>query len=95
MKYPKEKLTNAEIKELRINFLFGHVDEVPKPLHILAKLEARRLWRKWIQDTIQDPWEWDIICVDNNQGGHINIEDDVWESYVRKKYNIPDWMIKE
>ena len=41
------KLTKEEKKELRLNFLFGAEDGEPKPLHLLARLEARRLWRKW------------------------------------------------
>ena len=41
------KLTKEEKKELRLNFLFGFEDGKPKPLHLLARLEARKLWRKW------------------------------------------------
>ena len=41
------KLTKEEKKELRLNFLFGAEDGEPKPLHLLARLEARKLWRKW------------------------------------------------
>ena len=41
------KLTKTEKKQLRRNFLFGFEDGEPKPLHLLARLEARKLWRKW------------------------------------------------
>ena len=40
-------LTKEEIRELRLNFIFGYTNDLPLPLHLLAKLEARRLWRKW------------------------------------------------
>jgi hypothetical protein len=52
------KLTKEEKKELRINFLFGAEDGEPKPLHLLARLEARRLWRRWEDDTILDESLW-------------------------------------
>ena len=41
------KLTKEEKKALRLNFLFGAQDGEPKPLHLLARLEARKLWRQW------------------------------------------------
>tara|TARA_B100000212_G_scaffold333653_1_gene303355 strand:+ start:406 stop:612 length:207 start_codon:yes stop_codon:yes gene_type:complete len=52
------KLTKEEKKELRLNFLFGAQDGEPKPLHLLARLEARKLWRQWEADTSLDESLW-------------------------------------
>ena len=53
------KLTKEEKKELRLNFLFGAEDGEPKPLHLLARLEARKLWRKWEDEQISLWWRKD------------------------------------
>tara|TARA_B100000214_G_C23908122_1_gene599886 strand:- start:45 stop:251 length:207 start_codon:yes stop_codon:yes gene_type:complete len=52
------KLTKEEKKALRLNFLFGAQDGEPKPLHLLARLEARRLWRRWEDDVAIDESLW-------------------------------------
>ena len=44
------KLTKEERKELRLNFLFGAEDGKPKPYHLLARLEGRKLWRQWHEE---------------------------------------------